>query len=137
MTALCDLIVHENGVREMRLHDSTRQAVDELTVHMSSVMASWQPEQDGRQVYLLVDMRDSGLPPLNYMMQKVREWISNYRHIMRQVYIREALLVPINSGIVLSLAGTFARMLPVDSDVKFFSPDEYEDAIAWLLQQDS
>jgi hypothetical protein len=134
MTALCEFIRHENGIQEMRLYAKNRQAVDELGDHMETLVTTWNTASDGDRIYLLIDMRKAGLPPVNYIMHKIREWMRDYRSELQPLHIREAFVVPGGSDMILTIGTTFARVLPVDVTVRFFTDSDYDAATTWLLQ---
>lgn len=137
MDSLCELIHHPHNIYELRLHQKSRQAVDVMAAHMWALIESWNTDEQGDEMRLLINMGESGVPSVTYAMKKIRHWFSENHKALNDIHIREAYLAPIGSETVLSLASSFAKVLPVDVDVHFFPKDDYDSAIAWLRETDT
>jgi hypothetical protein len=137
MDSLCELIHHKHNIHEIRMHDNSRQAVDVMTARMEALIESWNTDEDGDEMRLLINMSESGVPSVTYAMQKIRKWFNDYRNILGNMHIREAYLAPTSSEMVLSLAESFAKVLPIAVEVKFFPQDDHESAIEWLRETDA
>jgi hypothetical protein len=136
MDSLCELIHHPHNVYEIRMHKKTRQAVDVMAGHMWALIESWDIDEHGDEMRLLINMSESGVPSVTYAMRKIRNWFSENSSDLNKIHIREAYLAPSGSEIVLSLADSFAKILPLDIEVKFFPAHDYDGAMTWLRQTD-
>ena len=137
MDSLCELIHHKHNIHELRMHDNSRKAVDVMAAQMEALIESWDIDEDGDKMLLLVNMGESGVPSVTYAMQKIRNWFNENRNTLQYIHIREAYLAPTSSEVLLSLAGSFTKVIPIDIEVKFFAQGDYEGAVAWLRQTEA
>lgn len=137
MNSLCELIHHKHNIHEIRLHDNSRKAVDVMAAQMWALLESWNIDENGDELRLLINMSESGVPSVTYVMRKVREWFIEHRATLEHLHIREVYLAPTSSEMLLSLARSVAKVIPINAEMKFFGEDDYESAIAWLRKTDS
>lgn len=127
--ARCVYRAGENDVHELIFTEASREAVDELVIHMSHIFDNT-PERS--VVRVLVDNRSVGMQPVTYMFQRMREWNAHHR---TRFTSRAAVLVDdtILVWLVDSLLKTILRSAPIT--LRYFPSDERDAAIVWLLSE--
>ena len=123
----------DNGLNEFVFMSNTRLAVDDFfAILENSPMARGEKTPD--VVRMLVELREPGMPPVSYMMQRYREFIKAHKD--RLPTVRTAYLY--RTGFILSMVRSFLRLiaLPKQSNRRFFPIAEREQAEAWLLEQE-
>jgi hypothetical protein len=129
----CHYRRRENGLNEFVFITNTRLAVDDFfAILESSPMA--QGEKVADVIRMLVELREPGMPPVAYMMQRYREFIKVHKDHLPA--IRTAYLY--RTGFILSMVRSFMRLLtmPKQSNRRFFPIAEREQAEAWLLEEE-
>lgn len=117
----------ENGVHELIFTEASREAVDELLLHMDEIYGMTGAKDIVR---VLVDHRNVGMEPVTYMFQKMREWNASHRvyfYSRAAILIDETFLV----WLVDSLLKTVLRTAAVE--IRYFASSERDAAINWLL----
>lgn len=135
MDSLCELIHHADTIAEVRLHDNSRRAVDVMAAHIKALIEDKDPSTDGT-LRLLVNMSDAGLPSMSYITRTIREWYAEHQATVEALHIKEAIIAPDDYQLLLPLASTVTRLLPLKADVKFYETDEYDEALHWLRSDD-
>lgn len=123
----------ENGLHEFAFLNNTRLAVDDFfSILENSPMA--RREVVPEVVRVLVELREPGMPPVSYMMQRYREFIKAHKDHLPTV--RTAYLY--RTGFILSMVRSFLRLiaLPKRSNRRFFPIAERALAESWLLEQE-
>ena len=122
----CVYVRLENGIHKFTFLRSNYEAVDEWINHLADANHVTQPHEVQLQ---LIDMRESGLPPVRYTVRKARQF---YAENPRQPRMRIAFLFTPNVLI------TIARRLlsefgGADTPRHFFGEHDEKAAINWLL----
>lgn len=129
-TIHCRYTLLDNGIHEYVLADSSRAAFDEFLEHSERVSQETNPQEI---VLNLIDFRQSGLPPMKYGFQRSQEAVARAKKEGRSIPpTRNACLY--NPGMLITLVQTFVNLLNVNAVGQFFSADERDKAIAWLLE---
>jgi hypothetical protein len=124
----------ENGLHEFVFLTNTRLAVDEyFSILESHQLAPGEAIPD--MLRLLIELRQPGMPPVAYMMQRYRDFIKSNKERMpktRAVYLYR-------SGLMTSLARSFIGLISErkHGNRRFFPIAEREQAEAWLLESHS
>jgi len=126
-THRCVHNVLDNGVHEFVFSDASRAAFDEFLANLEQVAEARQPDE---RVCLLLDWRQSGIPPLQYAFQRVREYLQKHPS---EGDGRTAIVY--DYGALVSLMQSFVRLLDSDSRTRLFPADQHAAAIAWLLEK--
>jgi hypothetical protein len=117
----------DNGVLELTFTEASREAVDELLLHMNEI---YRTAGANEIVRVLVDHRNVGMQPVTYMYQKMREWNASHR-----VYFSSRAAILIDDTFLVrlvdSLLNTVLRTTVVD--IRYFSSGQRDAAIRWLL----
>lgn len=115
-----------NNVHQLTLLATTPDTVDAWMDWQTEIIKQTTPNQ---KVRLLI--RQTGMLPLNYTMQKAREF--NAAHPERPVFITAFLHPPdVMVSLVTSMINAFTSRM--SDRVKFFPQDQREAALKWLLQ---
>jgi hypothetical protein len=117
----------ENGILELTFTEASREAVDELLLHMNEI---YRMAGANDIVRVLVDHTDVGMQPVTYMFQKMREWNASHRVYF---YSRAAVLIDDTFLVWLvdSLLKTVLRTAAVE--IRYFASSERDAAVSWLL----
>jgi hypothetical protein len=125
--ASCQLVSHPNGIYELIWRDLSDMAVDDWLVYMDALYHHTEPDYILR---LLYNIRTSDMPSLSFVARGIKQLACKYpvRSQSRTAIIAE-------SDIASMLLRMMTRMLHRDDldQTRFFTPDEHNTAIAWLL----
>jgi len=120
----------ENGIHHIKLHESSKRAVDAWFEVMDTI---YQNEAPDATLRILVDVR-AGMLPLAYTLTAARAFIKRYpkRQASRVVFYHER-------DFLLSFVQTAVNLYRrrQSEQVAFFAADFYEQALAWLLADES
>jgi hypothetical protein len=114
----------DNGVHEFVMHESSRAAVDEFIAAIAQMAQSLPP---GRSSPSLIDTR-VGLQPLHYSFTRMMKLVQQYP--APDNASRVAMIV--QPHVLLQSVATFMRLFPW-TRTRFFTPDHYAEALAWLV----
>lgn len=121
----------ENGIHEFVFLNNTRLAVDDyFAILEASPMA--QGEKTAEVLCALIELREPGMPPVGYMLQRYREFIKGRKNRLPPT-IRTVFLY--RTGFILSTVRSFLRLVPTPKQAnrRFFPVSERAAAEAWLL----
>lgn len=127
----CDYVGREDGIHEFIVHKPTRNAIDIQSDALLNILMNSDPDQP---LFILTDLRESGVPPLRYATGKTKEvmqtYFAQYGDTVRLTYV--AYIVSSNS-----LLHTFKFFLDqlARGKVRMRFFDNREDAETWLLNQ--
>lgn len=133
-SALC---VHQhylnNDVHKLVLQEDTTEAVDEAIAHMDAILNT---HDVSKPLLLLIDVRQSGVPPLQYFFRSVRKLYSAREQLPP---IRAAYLYQDNVLLVLIQAffDALRLTLGMTASRRFLQNASEFDAIEWLLERDT
>jgi hypothetical protein len=117
----------DTGIVELTFTEASREAVDELLLHMDEIYRS---ADANPIVRVLVDHRNVGMQPVTYMYQKMREWNASHR-----VYFSSRAAILIDDTFLVrlvdSLLKTVLRTAMVE--IRYFTSGDRDAAIRWLL----
>lgn len=118
----------DGGIHHYTFNEATRQAVDEHFEHFEGLVKTAPRDQT---LPILLDLRPAGFPSLTYAFQKVRDIEKrNPGHApLRFVFMHQP-------GVLTSIAQSLFNLLRVRDVARFFSADQYDEAIAWLRRED-
>lgn len=117
----------DDGIYELMLLAETREAVDEW---IDAVAAIWEDHHHSRQPIpiLTTSVRPLNLP-LNYAFKKGLELTRRYRKLPKG---RTAFVV--DDSIMKSMVNTFLKLLPISTEIRYYTSQEQEQAIVWLKE---
>ena len=122
----------ENGINQFIFLSNTRAAVDDyFSILESSPLAQGAPLSD--VVCVLIELRETGMPPVTYMMMRYRAFVKahkNYLPVVRVVYLY-------HTGFVVSLVQALIDLVAErkHANRRFFHINERAEAEAWLLEE--
>lgn len=112
------------NIHEYIFHEATRKAVDEFLAHIMGISES----SDETFQFFIVDVRESGEPPLRYLIRRFGERMA--RNVYRPPAIIAQLLMDHTiSQIVISLVSQFMEQ----GQIRTFK--DRDKAIDWLLHE--
>jgi hypothetical protein len=117
----------DNGIHDFIFIRATRQAHDEWFAQTARIFEQAEPN---KTLLFMIDLRDSGLPPLGYVVNNVRQIQAKYP---QHPPTRSAFLY--SPTALRPLVRLFITWLttPGKDKVRFFAASEFEKATAWLL----
>jgi hypothetical protein len=127
--ASCQYRELEGEIHEFVMLDSTRASVDEFVEQMEQLQAA--NDASDATLRVIVDMAISGMPPIRYGFARVGELLrAEDRPPSRTAFI-------LDNQLIATLLEGFGRVFRTERDkVRYFSPDQREQIIAWLLADD-
>jgi hypothetical protein len=118
---------HDNGIHEFIFRDKSKRSADEVFAWVEELNASLSPDETMLE---LVDI-SAGLPPINYVTQRVRELQKRFPRLPK---MRVAFLYQAHS--VLSILAALLALLPMSGlAVRQFHVKDRQAAIEWLLRR--
>ena len=114
------------GIHQFKFHKANRNTVDEYVKILKRLFPELQPDEPWLSI---LDMSIAGIVPLQYALTNVVNFSKPYL----DVRVNRTLLLH-NSGIVGQIAHTLVN--PFNKNVRFLSPDQRDEGITWLLQQE-
>jgi hypothetical protein len=133
-SALC---VHQhylnNDIHKLVLQEDTTDAVDAAIAHMDDILNT---HDANRPLLLLIDVRQSGVPPLQYFFRSVRKLYSGRENLPA---IRAAYLYQDNVLLVLIQAffDALRLTLGMEASRRFMQDAKEFEAVEWLLQTEN
>lgn len=120
---------YDNGISEIRYHESTERAVDGFFYFLNMVIRETPAHET---VYLLSDLTETGHLPLAYHYSKIAQINSNYESGERPKARFANLYREVSLKRQMVLAYMESLDMP-DVAINMFSLEERKTAIAWLL----
>lgn len=125
-TQACDYERLENGIHFFRFNKASREALDQHFEKLGALLASTPATVTVR---VLLDFRPAGFPPIAYAFQKVRAM--NMRIPQRP---RQRLAFLHHPNALTHVVQSFIQLQRLKDPVHFFPAEQYDAAIAWLLE---
>lgn len=125
MSQHCQYYRREDGIHIVTIIESSRQAVDEWLDYLDLINT-----QRDVPPNIVLDITQSGLPPLTYFINTVQDWL---RHHPDAPMAKTAVIYRQGNGL-LSVMRSLARTLTFSNEqqVRFFAAHEYQEALDWL-----
>ena len=126
--SLCSYVRQSNGIHTFVFQESSRAAVDQWIEYMDDVLGTARLD---RPLGISLDTRESGILPLAYMTQRLRDLFRNYD---KRPTLRIALIS--NQGALMLLIQMLAQITASDDQnvVQYYQARQDDDAIRWLLK---
>ncbi len=125
--SLCVFTQRTNGIYEIAFKKASRQAIDSFWEHLEGI---FEVAAGHEIICCLMDWRQVETPPLQYMAQRARQLSEIYPNGPKT---RLAILH--QPGTLLNMAQTMAKFTRSEYSVRrFFPEDQYDEAVAWLLE---
>jgi hypothetical protein len=123
----CIYTLHENGVHEFILLDNTRETFDNNLVLLKKALEKHPRTTPFREIFSL----RGGMPSVSYAWHKTQNLLSSVpgRPVFRTAFLHQP-------GVILSLVQPFLKFMPAGDRVRFFEPDQHEQAMQWLLEDE-
>lgn len=127
----CDYIAHDNGIHDFVFHKPTRQSVDFLMDNMGDILLNT-PIDD--PLLTIVDLTESGLPPLRYAMTRSKEVNNGYfrEHMEQKQHVAYLAMISTNS-LIQTFKIFVEQMARGNTKIKICG--DRESAVAWLLSK--
>lgn len=125
-----DDLSYENrdGVHIFTWHKSSYESVDKWLDILRQVAL-----EDETVGYMLLDLSDSGLLPIRYVMKEAYKWLKEHPQEREGC---NALVFRSGDAILPALrALSLTLMVGRDAKVRFFSKEDYDKALAWLQEE--
>lgn len=132
-TSTQHFVYHYNAaqnVHELTFLKSSRRAVDEFIEALNQIDDMLAERSTQTLTHFWVDIRQSGVPPVIYTSQAIRNWMAQAKHRCKTrvaVLYADALLVTIIANMAMLLTQRS------HDELKFFTRYEDEKAQVWLL----
>jgi hypothetical protein len=125
---LCTHHLVDGDIHLFEFGAATRETVDALIAQLDEAVDKAQP---GATFYYIVDMRESGIPPLQYFYQAGLNWVRRRDTLPKT----RTVFLALPSALV-TLGDTFAgivnRAVSNEWDWKFLTDADIDDAVRWL-----
>lgn len=116
----------DNGIYRFLFTQSSVQAVDEYLGHLKELFDTHGSDQ---LIRALVDIRQSGMPPMRYAVRAGRNLLATYNPPppMRVAFLHDA-------GVLVSVGEAFLNLIKQNSERRAFRGHQEREALAWLMQ---
>ena len=116
----------DDAIHTIELTDASRQTIDQFLQFMNEL---YRDLTDEDTVRLLVDYRQSGVPPLSYVINKSTQWANNL-----SVHPQARVAFVNKSDFLMSILGMMMKSLRFGHlKTRVFDKETaYQDAIEWL-----
>ena len=120
------------GIPVYRFSKNHRQAVDDYLDQMAFPLLQAHIEADkvNTPICIVMDVSQSGMLPVNYMLGRVRQMFSQFKQLP-EYYIAFITNKIDDSIVVRMIDGMTARNMA--NTRRIFSPEAFDDAIEWLV----
>lgn len=121
------------GIHEFIFLTDKRQAID---LFFDTLAAVFECSPKDRKIRYIIDWSQSGVPNLNYMFLKTKEWGRNHREVAPGrcvVFFDQKGFLPIGK----TLAMLVMRNSPDKINIMMEHIDKYDEGLAWLLEVSS
>jgi hypothetical protein len=127
----CTHNTYDNGIHEFVFSATTREAVDTWIDFNLKLYAEIDTTHKLR---ILFDTSHAGILPLGYVIKRIQDLIANRPD---GLLTQNALIIPPNpvNNLARSLTNNLLRVQQLRDQVKFFSTDQRNPAIDWLLRE--
>jgi hypothetical protein len=117
---------YTNGIHEFVFLKGSRRAVDEYLAELRRIFESASSDST---VKVLLDIRQTGLPPIAYLSAQIHEW---HKECPSVGMTYTAILYSGSSALMLlkNLTRLFSRN--GQEQVRFFEQDRRDEAMAWM-----
>ncbi|MBC7809888.1 MAG: STAS/SEC14 domain-containing protein [Burkholderiales bacterium] len=118
-----------DGFHQITLMDGTTRTFDQF-LEMMAYLYGITPE--GERLNVLLDLRQSGFPPLQYAFQTAQSFFARHRNrpVTRFAFLH-------GPTTLAALAKSFFGLLRLRDEGRFFALEETEQAKAWLIRADA
>ena len=129
-------ILHDNDVHEIIFLDANRHAVDAYMNLLESLIVEKIESGSTEKLHVLLNLTQTrDLPPFSYITKQGRKMLHEHMHDRGKLHLRTAFLARHDEMMVLSLAESFIKLMPVDMQVKVFEANQRDEAIDWVLSE--
>lgn len=119
----------DNGIHVFVVHDETTAAADMLITMLEGEVNAAPSNQIFRYI---VDLQNAVNLPMAYTVRRTREKMANNRArpVTRGAHMQGETALGTIAQVMLSMLVQFSK-----DEVRFFHTDEYEAAVAWVLEK--
>lgn len=129
--------VHDNGIHEITYLEANRHAVDVYIELMESLLEEMLEDDSIEKVRILVNLtKTRELPAFSYLTSQGRKLVHEHLKDRAKFRVRSAFLAKHDEIMVMSLAESFLKLMPVDMKIKIFEADLRDEAIQWILSDE-
>lgn len=127
-------IEHDNGIHEIIFLDASRHAVDEYMNTLEELVTPIVENNSVTKLFFIANLTQShDLPSFSYITRQGRKLLHEHLSDRDKFHLRGAFLAKHDEVLVLSLAESFIKLMPVDMIMKVFEEESRDEAINWLL----
>jgi hypothetical protein len=129
-TVECECVYLAEGIHKITLLISTEEALTECFAHLDNIFAQ---HPHAEPLRIISDIRQSGVPPLTNLWEYARHLFIKHPQfpvIYDAILHDYGRLFSAFSFVVIQLASLYGAR------VRFFSADQYDEAVNWLLEQE-
>lgn len=109
----------------------SRLAVDEFVEHLIYMNEHLVDMPDEMVVKILLDIRESGIPPIRYMTARVSQF---QKRLPKRLSSRTVIIYG-DSTMLALISNVVMLMSRLSSDeIRFYHADAYDEALAWLAE---
>ena len=123
----------QNGVHEFIFLTNERHAIDYFFATLGAV---FECSPKDREICYIIDWSQSGVPSLNYMFLKTREWGQKYRHVAPGrciVIFDQKGFMPIGKALSMLIMDDARGKV----EIMMEHIDKRDEAVKWLLNKDT
>ena len=129
--------IHDNGIHEIIFLDANHEAVNIYIDLMETLITEMIESDVPQKLHLLLNLtRTQDLPAFSYVTKQGRKMLHGHLKDREKLHIRSAFLARHDEMMVLSLAESFIKLMPVDMTVKVFDENQHGEAINWILSNE-
>lgn len=129
---LVELIEHPEGYYEAIFHDGSRDAVAMYIDMVEKLILHHLEAQDTAR--LLINLSEGKMPPIAALSQQARRMLQQHRQDREKLHMRGAFLATSDEALILTLAQSFIKLMPIDANMQTFTTEHRAKAIVWLLE---
>jgi hypothetical protein len=125
----CVYRLHEEGFHYIALMDGTTHTFDKFLKKLAYL---YDITPEGETLNILLDLRQSGFPPLQYAFQTAQTFFARHRNrpVTRFAFVH-------GPSTLAALAKSFFGLLRLRDEGCFFPLEQSEEAVTWLKRREA
>lgn len=115
----------DGGIHRFTFNEATKATADQFTDSLDGILKATPSDE---RLLIMIDIREKGLPPINYTFTKLRQTLSANAPLpkMYSAYLYR-------QSVIITLVTTFLDILRSGATRRFFADGQENEAIDWLL----
>lgn len=119
----------DGEIHWIRLHNSDRQTIEDIFAIFAKYADQEQASPTGKKLLYIVDGNGFNELPVRYLIQRADKWEKSQAFIPPT---RTAVLYDSNHLMLFAINLLIKSFTKYDNQTKIYTPDERDEAIAWL-----